>query len=116
MRWIALMTVMAMGSSVGCAHVLYPESRIYVISENSEGVGTALGSGGAGDDICQEALEKCMKLCWQKHQWPYPHNKKQSGWYYKRCTADCNKEFVECEEEYEEAVREREETGILTRE
>jgi len=95
-------------ASIGCAHAQRSESRIHVISEDAEGVGVALGRGGAGDDICQKELEKCMNICWEKHRWPYPHNKQQTGWYYKRCTADCNQEFKECEEEYEEAVRERE--------
>jgi hypothetical protein len=94
--------------NVGCAHAQRPESRIHVVSENAEGVGAALGSGGAGDDICQKELEKCMTLCWEKNQWPYPHNKQQTGWYYKRCTTSCNQEFKKCEEEYEEAARERE--------
>jgi hypothetical protein len=94
-------------ADVGCAHAQRPESRIYVVSEDMEGVGAALGSGGAGDDVCQKELEMCMKSCWEKHQWPYPHNKQQAGWYYKRCTADCNRKFKECEEEYEEAARER---------
>jgi hypothetical protein len=50
-----------------------------------------------------------MTLCWEKKQWPYPHSKEQAGWYYKRCTADCNQAFKKCEEEYEEAARTREE-------
>ncbi len=49
-----------------------------------------------------------MKSCWEKNQWPYPHNKEQAGWYYKRCTADCNREFTDCEEEHEEAERQQE--------
>jgi hypothetical protein len=106
-RWFVLMTAVAV-ASVGCAHSQRPEPRIYVISENAEGVGVASGVGGAGDDICQKELEKCMALCWQKHSWPYPHNKQQAGWYYKRCTADCNRQFKDCEEEYEEAAREKE--------
>lgn len=78
-----------------------------MISESAEGVGTGLGTGGAGADICQEELEKCMKTCWEKRQWPYPHSKEQAGWYYKRCTVDCNRQFTDCEEEFEEAERSR---------
>ncbi|MFY0577934.1 hypothetical protein ACN28S_29695 [Cystobacter fuscus] len=48
-----------------------------------------------------------MKTCWEKRQWPYPHSKEQAGWYYKRCTADCNRQFTDCEEEFEEAERSR---------
>jgi hypothetical protein len=107
MRLIVLMTAMTVACT-GCAHSQRPEFRTHVISENSEQDSTALGTGGAGDDICQQALEKCMKSCWEKKQWPYPHNKEQAGWYYKRCTADCNREFTDCEEEYEEAERQQE--------
>ncbi len=49
-----------------------------------------------------------MELCWKKKNWPYPHNKKQSGWYHERCEHDCNEEFKKCEEEQEEVARERE--------
>jgi hypothetical protein len=92
----------------GCAHAQQPASRPYVISKDAAGVGTALGTGGSGSDICQKELEECMTICWNKHQWPYPHSRQQSGWYYKRCTADCTQKFTECEEEYEEAERARE--------
>lgn len=94
-------------ASFGCTHAQRSASQIHILSEDAEGVGAALGLGGAGDNICQEELEKCMTLCWEKSQWPYPHNPKQAGWYYKRCSTDCNKDFKECEEEYEEAARER---------
>ena len=102
MRSIILLTAMAM-ASYGCAHSQRPDSRIYVVSEEAAGVGAALAIGGAGDDICQKELEKCMHVCWEKHQWPYPHNRQQSGWYYKRCTTDCNQAFKVCEEEHEQS-------------
>ncbi|HEX5754477.1 MAG TPA: hypothetical protein VFZ09_50300 [Archangium sp.] len=107
MRVLILIAVAAMAGA-GCAHAQRTEARIHVISEDAVGVGEMLGHGGSGDAICQEELEKCMTLCWEKSQWPYPHNPKQAGWYYKRCTTDCNKDFTDCEEEYEEAARERE--------
>jgi hypothetical protein len=94
--------------NAGCIHAQRPEPRIHVVSEDAAGVGDTLGSGGAGDDTCQQELEKCMKLCWEKTPWPYPHNKQQAGWYYKRCTTDCNKAFNACEEEREEAERAQE--------
>ena len=108
MRLLSALTAIVMGIS-GCAHTQRPEARIYVISESAEGIGTGAGTGGAGDDVCQKELEQCMNSCWEKKQWPYPHNKERAGWYYKRCTADCNRAFVECEEQYEEAARQREE-------
>jgi hypothetical protein len=92
----------------GCAHRQRPESRVYVVSENAEGVGAALASGGAGGHDCQKQHEECVELCWKKKNWPYPHNKKQSGWYHERCEHDCNEEFKKCEEEQEEIARERE--------
>lgn len=101
-----LMLLLA-SNGVGCAHAPRPESRTHVMSESSERVGAPLGTGGAGDDICQRELEKCMTSCWEKKQWPYPHNEEQSGWYYKRCTTLCNQEFKDCEEMYEEAARQR---------
>ncbi|WP_257449468.1 hypothetical protein [Archangium lipolyticum] len=107
MRLLAVMAATTMVYA-GCAHTQRPEPRVHVISENAEGIGTGSGTGGAGDDICQNELEKCMKSCWEKKQWPYPHSKEQAGWYYKRCTADCNREFTACEEEHEEAARQRE--------
>jgi hypothetical protein len=107
MRFLTVVAAMTMASA-GCTHIQRPESRVHVISESAEGAGTEAGTGGAGDDICQQELEKCMNSCWEKKQWPYPHNKEQAGWYYKRCTADCNREFVECEEDHEEAARQRE--------
>jgi hypothetical protein len=56
MRWIALLTALAM-AGVGCAHTQQPERRIYVISEHARGVGTSLGTGGAGDRDCQAEHE-----------------------------------------------------------
>jgi hypothetical protein len=94
--------------SIGCAHGQRPESRVHVVSEDAEGVGAALASGGAGGHDCQKQHEECVELCWKKKNWPYPHNKKQSGWYHERCEHDCNEEFKKCEEEQEEVARERE--------
>jgi hypothetical protein len=106
MRLIVFMMVIAM-ASVGCAHAQRPASRFYVISESVEGVGTLLASGGAGGHDCQKEHEECVERCWKKKNWPYPHNKKQSGWYHERCEHDCNEEFKKCEEEQEEVERER---------
>lgn len=106
MRWIAVTMAMAI-ASVGCAHVQQPEPRIYVISESTEGVGTLLASGGAGGHDCQKEHEECVGRCWNKKNWPYPHNKKQSGWYLERCEHDCRVEFEKCEEEQEESARQR---------
>ncbi|OJH40086.1 hypothetical protein BON30_13575 [Cystobacter ferrugineus] len=39
-----------------------------------------------------------MKRCWDK-RYPWPHSKKQSGWYHEHCEHDCNREFNECEDE-----------------
>jgi hypothetical protein len=104
-KWIALLTAVAM-ANVGCAHTQQPERKVYVISEDAEGVGRALATGGGGHD-CQEEHEECVKKCWNKKNWPYPHNKRQSGWYLERCEHDCRIEFNKCEEEQEEAARER---------
>jgi hypothetical protein len=102
MKLIALTTALAV---IGCAHAQRPESRVYVVSESIEGLGTALAAGGAGDQHCQKEHEECVEGCWNKKNWPYPHNKNQSGWYLERCEHDCNEEFKQCEEEQEEAAR-----------
>lgn len=93
-------------ASVGCAHSQRPESRIHVVSEDAEGVGSALGSGGAGGYDCTDEFKQCMKRCWDK-RYPWPHNKPQSGWYHERCEQDCNREFNECEDEKEKEEAER---------
>jgi hypothetical protein len=95
-------------ASVGCAHHQRPGSRIYVVSENADGVGSALGSGGAGGHDCNEEFKQCMKRCWDK-RYPWPHNKPQSGWYHERCEQDCNREFNECEDEKQKEEAERQE-------
>ena len=91
-------------ASVGCAHTQQPEHRIHVISEDTRGVGSSLGTGGAGDRDCQAEHEECFRKCWRKSHPPYPH--KHDEWYYKRCTADCGKAFNECVDEQEEEARE----------
>ncbi|HEX8822799.1 MAG TPA: hypothetical protein VF794_22930, partial [Archangium sp.] len=93
-------------ASTGCAHTQRPEDRIHVVSEDASGVGTALGSGGAGGHDCQEEHDECMKLCWKK-RYPWPHTEDQAGWYYKRCTSDCRAQYSECVKEQEEAAREK---------
>lgn len=106
MRWLVVLTAVATVSA-GCSHVQRPESRTYVISESTEGVGTLLASGGSGGHDCQKEHEECVGRCWNKKNWPYPHNKEQSGWYLERCEHDCSQEFKTCEEEQEEAARKR---------
>ncbi len=101
MRWFALVMAWMM-AGLGCAHAYRPESRIHVVSESTEGVGSALGRGGSGDRDCDHEFKLCMKRCWDK-RYPWPHNKQQSGWYYERCEQDCNKSYKECEEEAERA-------------
>lgn len=103
MRLLVLITAMAL-ADVGCAHAKQPENRIYVISQDTRGVGTALGTGGAGSRDCQAEHEECFRQCWRKSRPPYPH--KHDEWYYKRCTADCRKAFNECVDEQEAEAKE----------
>lgn len=107
MKLIALLAAVAL-TSAGCAHTRRPESRVHIISETAEGVGTSLGRGGAGGHDCQKEHEECIERCWKK-RYPWPHNKPQSGWYHERCEHDCNEEFKKCEEEQEETERARRE-------
>lgn len=103
MKLLALMSALTI-ASVGCVHTQQPENRIYVVSEDARGVGTALGTGGAGGERdCQAEHEECFRKCWKKSRPPYPH--KHDEWYYKRCTADCSKAYNECVDE-QEAARE----------
>jgi hypothetical protein len=106
MRWSVLITAMTLASA-GCVHVQRSEARIHVVSENAEGVGTSSASGGSGGYDCQKEHEECVGRCWNKKNWPYPHNKEQSGWYLERCEHDCSEEFRKCEDEEVEAERER---------
>ncbi|HZH78277.1 MAG TPA: hypothetical protein VEY88_19770 [Archangium sp.] len=91
-------------ASIGCAHTQRPEDRIHVVSEDASGVGTALGTGGAGGHDCQEEHEQCFRRCWQQSRPKYPH--KHDEWYYKRCTADCSKAYNECLDELDKEAKE----------
>jgi hypothetical protein len=104
MRWIALMMAMAL-ASVGCAHAQQPERRVYVISEDAQGVGTALGIGGAGFRDCDAEHNQCFDECWNASSLPYPHTKRD-GWYREYCTKTCRELFVECEKENEQKAKE----------
>lgn len=98
---------MALASGIaGCAHSPRAENRVHVISESTDGVGTDLGTGGAGGHDCQKEHEECVERCWNK-RYPWPHNQQQSGWYYKRCVSDCKDQYVECMEEQEAVEKAR---------
>jgi len=88
-------------TGLGCAHAQKPENRLYVVSEDTRGVGTAPGTGGSGGRDCQSEHEQCFRTCWQKSRPAYPH--KHDEWYYKRCTADCSQAYNECMDEQEES-------------
>src|SRR3712207_832217 len=94
MRLLILTGILAM-ASMGCTHTQRPERRTYVVAEDAHGVGTALGTGGAGDDDCQRQHEECVKQCWKK-RYPWPHHPNQSGWYYQRCVSDCGSQYNDC--------------------
>jgi hypothetical protein len=104
MKWIVLMTAMAL-ASVGCAHSQRPERRVYVISEDAQGVGTALGMGGSGFRDCDAEQKRCFDQCWNATALPYPHTRKD-GWYQEYCTRTCRELFMECEKENEKKARE----------
>jgi ribulose kinase len=104
MRNSLLMAVLAL--FVGCAHARPSEPGVHVVSKDASGLGSALGTGGAGGHDCQQEHEECMARCWQ-NRYPYPHSEEQSGWYYKRCVSDCSAQYNECMNEQEEAERKR---------
>jgi hypothetical protein len=103
MRWLILTIVVAVAIS-GCAHAQRPESRIYVISEDANGVGAALGTGGSGFRNCEAEHNQCFDACWKANPLPWPH-KKRDGEYYEYCTRECRKQYMECEEANEKKAR-----------
>jgi hypothetical protein len=106
MKLIALITAIAM-ACVGCAHAQRPESRIYVVSKNAEGLGAVLATGGSGGHDCQQEHVECMQRCWD-NRYPWPHSEEQSGWYHEKCIKTCREQFAECDKEQEQALREKE--------
>lgn len=104
MRLILLLSAMVMAST-GCAHTQQPEQRIYIIAEDTNGLGSAPGTGGSSADDCQAEHEECFRRCWRKSRPPYPH--KHDEWYYKRCTAECSKAYNDCMDAQEEEAKER---------
>jgi aryl-alcohol dehydrogenase-like predicted oxidoreductase len=48
-----------------------------------------------------------MERCWER-RYPWPHSEEQSGWYHENCITRCREQFVECEKEQEQALREKE--------
>ena len=103
---LLVMVAVVMINSVGCAHTQPSESRVYVVAEDSAGVGAALGRGGSGDHDCQIEHEACVETCWKK-RYPWPYSREQAGWYYERCTSDCRSQYNECVRQQEEAAREK---------
>lgn len=104
-KLLSLLTAVAM-ASVGCAHAQRPESKIHVVSEDAEGVGAEPATGGSGGHDCQKEHEECVERCWEQ-RYPWPYSEEQSGWYHENCITKCREQFVECEKEQEEALREK---------
>ncbi|MFL5351986.1 hypothetical protein [Archangium sp.] len=104
LKWLALMIAIVVAST-GCAHVQQPERRIYVISEDTRGVGTALGIGGSGFRNCDAEQNACYDDCWKSEPLPYPQTDRD-GWLRRHCTSKCLKEFMECEKANEQKARE----------
>ncbi|HLL03388.1 MAG TPA: hypothetical protein VK539_22585 [Myxococcaceae bacterium] len=104
MRWLALTTIMALASA-GCAHEQRPAARVYVISETADGIGTSLGTGGAGLRNCDEEHVQCFDECWNANPLPWPYTRRD-GWFHEYCTRECRKRYVECEQENEKRTKE----------
>jgi hypothetical protein len=102
--WIALIMA-TMLAITGCAHTQQPERRVYVISEDAQGVGTALGIGGSGFRNCEAEQNECYDDCWNTEPLPYPHTKRD-GWFREYCTSKCRKVYMECEKANEAKARE----------
>jgi hypothetical protein len=104
MRLSALMMTMVLVCA-GCAHAQRPERRVYIISEDASGVGTALGTGGTGFRDCDAEHIECFDECWNATQLPYPYTKRD-GWYREYCTRMCREQYVQCEKENEKRAGE----------
>ncbi|WP_147333091.1 hypothetical protein [Archangium gephyra] len=104
LKWTALIAAVVV-ASIGCAHSQRPESRIYVISEDAQGVGTALGTGGSGFRNCDAEHNECFDDCWKTEPLPYPHEKRD-GAFFEYCTSLCRKQYMECVAENEKKAKE----------
>jgi hypothetical protein len=104
MKW-TLLVVAVVVPSIACAHSQRPEPRIYVISEDAQGVGASLGTGGSGFRNCEAEERECYNECWTADHLPYPHTARD-GWYREYCTRECRKLFNECEKANEKKARE----------
>ncbi|WNG39536.1 hypothetical protein F0U61_42105 [Archangium violaceum] len=107
MRQPILMLVMMLVASTGCAHAQQPEQKIYIISEDASGVGSALesGTGGAGAEAyCNELQKQCYKVCWRRKP-EVTSIPKGSGMHREYCTEKCRKEFMACVKQQEELER-----------
>jgi hypothetical protein len=98
MKLIALLTAVVMASA-GCAHTQPPERKVYVISEEADGLG---GSGGYD---CDAEHVRCFDRCWNRAP-PLTSIEKGSGKHHEYCTEECRKEYMECIEEQEQLERE----------
>lgn len=94
-----------MVASAGCAHSHRPEPRNYVVAESASGVGSALGTGGAGFRDCDAEHIECFDACWNTTPLPYPYTRRD-GWFREYCTRRCREEYVRCEKENEKRARE----------
>lgn len=107
MRLLALLTAAAMACA-GCGHTRAARddgARTYVVDEDASGVGSALGTGGAGYD-CDDELNQCFTKCWESSRQPYPHVE-HNEWYYEYCTRECRKQYMSCIEELEKEEAEK---------
>jgi|GEM_PF-940054 len=73
----------------GCAHAQRPERRVYVISEDANGIG---GSGGRN---CDAEHIQCFDRCWNAVP-PLTSIKRGSGKHHEYCTEECRKEYMDC--------------------
>jgi hypothetical protein len=92
----------------GCGHARPTRGvaqTTYLIDEDASGVGSALGTGGAGYD-CDEELSQCFNRCWESSRKPYPHTE-NNEWYYEHCLKTCRQQYMQCIDELEKEEAER---------
>lgn len=98
MRLVALLALLV--ECICCGHAgRSVQSRTYVISEDS------LGVGGSGARDCHQEQLLCFNRCWTTVP-PYPH-KKGDGWHHEYCTRICREAYMECTQEQDSEEKAR---------
>jgi hypothetical protein len=92
-RLTTLLSVIALLMG-GCSHTQQPDRRVYLISEDTRGIG------GSGRDYCADAQVACFDKCWNSRP-PLISIKKGSEKHHEYCTTQCLEQYMKCVQEQE---------------